>query len=113
MPSCLATSAKFPLAQAELGRQWKSNPTQPSLRADGTPCTYLAVVGGQGVCRGLAARRGDGGDGRCGRGRRDEDLGLEVGRRIGLDLHLRPARGRRHGLLLLTRRLDGWTVIDV
>ena len=75
--------------------------------------TYLAVVGGQGVGRGLAARRGDGGDGRCGRGRRDEDLGLEVGRRIGLDLHLRPARGRRHGLLLLTRRLDGWTVIDV
>ena len=36
LPSCLADSAKFPLAQAEHS---KSKSTQPSPRAYGTPCT--------------------------------------------------------------------------
>ena len=31
LPICLATSAKFPSAQADLGRKWNSqNPTQPN-----------------------------------------------------------------------------------
>ena len=38
LPICPATSAKFPSAQAELGRQWKFKSTKPSQQAHGTPC---------------------------------------------------------------------------
>ena len=40
--SCSADSTKFPLALAELGKQWNTqnqSQPEPSPRADGTPCT--------------------------------------------------------------------------
>ena len=45
LPSCPALSAKFPSAQAELGRLWNNqNQIQPNpgARADGTPCVTVS-----------------------------------------------------------------------
>ena len=75
---------------------------------------YLAVVNGHGVGRrGRASSCRDRSDRRGGRRGRDEHLGFEVGR-LGLDLDLRPPRGRREVglvvllvLLVLPRGLDG------
>ena len=66
LPSCSAASAKFPPAQAELGRQWNSqNASQPNPGSpgDGSPCTTITA-------------RTDGGRGR--RGGRDGSVSGQV-----------------------------------